>query len=105
MNGNPMIGVQMLLTLAVAFPQLGQNLFHWRRAKIELPEVCHQVRLPAAIHTTPFVADETKNTQPAMGCVITAFRRRPATFVPLLLGPPPVIRAIRLSIAEIPASR
>jgi hypothetical protein len=40
-----------------------------------------------------------------MGSVIAAFRRRPATFVPLLPSLPPVIRAIRLPIAEIPASR
>jgi hypothetical protein len=37
--------------------------------------------------------------------VIAALRRRPATFVPLLPSLPLVIRAIRLSIAEYPASR
>jgi hypothetical protein len=65
MNGDLMIGVQMLLTLAEPFPQLGQNLLHWRRTQFEQPEVRHQVWLPAAIHTPPLVANEAKNTQPA----------------------------------------
>ena len=100
-----MIGVQMFLTLAVAFPQLGQNLLHWWRTQFELPEVCHHVRLPAAVHTPPIVPDEAENTQPAMGSVIAALCRRPSTFVALLPSLPLVIRAIRLPIAEIPASR
>ena len=105
MNGNLMIGVQMLLALAVALPQLGQNLLHWRRTQFELPEVCHQVRFPAAIHATPLVADETQNAQSAMGSVIAAFRRRPAAFILLSPGLPPVVQAIRLCIAEIAATR
>jgi len=105
MNGNLMIGVQMFLALAEPFPQLGQNLLYWRRTQIELPEVHHHARLPAAIHTPPFIAHETKNAQLAMGGVITALRRRPATFVPPLPSLPSVNRAIRFPIAEIPASR
>jgi hypothetical protein len=61
MNGNLMVGVQMLLALTEPFPQFGQNLFHGRRTQLELPEVSYQVRLPATIHTSPFVTDETEN--------------------------------------------
>ena len=56
-----MIGVQMFLALAVAFPQFRQNLLHGRRPQIEPPEVCHYVRLKAAVHTSPLVTYETEN--------------------------------------------
>ena len=100
-----MVGVQVTLALAETLSQLGQHLFDGWRAQFELPEVCHHVRLPAAVHTPPIVPDEAENTQPAMVGIIAALGRSPSTFVLPLPCLPSVIRAIRLPVAESPASR
>jgi hypothetical protein len=61
LDRNLMIRMQVAFTLAEPFPQLGQNLLHWRRPQLEAPEVCHHVRLPSAVHASPLVADEAEN--------------------------------------------
>jgi hypothetical protein len=54
-----MVGVQVTLTLAETLSQLGQHLIYRRRTQFELPEVCHHVRLPAAVNASPAVSLET----------------------------------------------
>jgi len=100
-----MVRVQVRFSLAKSLAQFSQNLFYRRRPEIELTEVCHHVRFPPAVNTTPSIADEAEYPKPAMVCVIPALRRRPATFVVQLSRPPSVFRAIRFLIAERPASR
>jgi hypothetical protein len=70
-----MIRVQMPLTTAEPFPQFGQNLIHRRWTKLEPAAVRYDVRLPAAVHAPPLVANEAENTQPAMVGVIAALCR------------------------------
>jgi hypothetical protein len=67
-----MVGVQVTLALAEPFPQLGQHLFNGRRAKFELPEVLHQVRLPPTVSASPLITDEAKNPKAPMVGVVTA---------------------------------
>jgi hypothetical protein len=76
-----MVGVKVTLALAETLSQLGQDLFDWRRAQFELPEVRHQVRLPSAVNTSPLVADEAKNPQAAMVGVVTAGCRTTTLFI------------------------
>jgi hypothetical protein len=100
-----MIGVQMPLTLAEPFPQLGQNLVNGWRTQLELSEVLHDVWLPATIHTAPLVAEEAENPQSAMVGVIAALCRSPSPLIVLPLCLPFVLRAIRSRVAKNPASR
>jgi len=67
-----MVGVQVTLALAETLSQLGQHLFNGRRAQFELPEVPHQVRLPAAVNAPPLIADEAKDPKAPMLGVVTA---------------------------------
>ena len=67
-----MVGVQVTLALAETLSQLGQHLFNGRRAKFELPEVLHQVRLPPAVNASPLITNEAKNPKAPMVGVISA---------------------------------
>jgi hypothetical protein len=100
-----MVRMQVTLALAEPLSQFGQHLFDGRRAKFELPEVCHHVRLPATVHAPPLVADEAKNTQSAMVGVIAAGCRSPSPLIVLPLCLSPVLRAERLPVAESSAAR
>jgi hypothetical protein len=80
-----MVGVQVTLALAETLSQLGQHLFYGRRTQFELPEVCHYVGLPSAVHASPLVPDEAVNTQSAMGGVITAAASSASTRIALLV--------------------
>ena len=79
-----MVRVQVTLALAETLSQLGQHLFNGRRAKFELPEVLHQVRLPAAVDATPLIANEAKNPKAPMLGVVTAGCRSTTLFILLL---------------------
>jgi hypothetical protein len=100
-----MVGVQVTLALAETLSQLGQHLFNGRRAKFELPEILHQVRLPAAINASPLITNKAKNTKSPMLGVVTAGSRSPSPFIVLPLRFPFVLRAIRSRVAKSPASR
>jgi hypothetical protein len=89
-DGYLVIRVQMLLASCKASAQLREHFVGWRRLEPSLSAIPNHVRLPIAIHTTPAVALETKNPQPAMACVIPAFRSRAAAFVILMLPPAPM---------------
>ena len=105
LDGDLMIGVQMLFTPAEPFPQFGQNLFDRRWPQLEPPEVNHDVRLPAAVHASPLVAEEAENPQPAVVGVIAALCRRSSPLILVRLFLPSVVRAISFPTAESPASR
>jgi hypothetical protein len=100
-----MVGVQVTLTLAETFSQLGQDLFDGRRAQFELPEVLDHVRLPAAVHASPLVTNKAKNTKTPMVGVIAAGCRSPSPLIVLPLCLPLVLQAIRARVAKSPASR
>jgi hypothetical protein len=91
-----MVGVQVTLALAEALSQFGQYLFDGRRAKLELPEVRHQVRLPSAVNAPPLIANEAENPKAPMLGVVTAGCRSTADFILLPRHGPLVLRAIAL---------
>jgi hypothetical protein len=102
---NLMVRMQVAFSLAETFPQFCQNLLHGRGTQIELPEIFHYVRLPAAVDTPPFVADEAENPQPPMVGVIAAGCRSPSPLIVLPLRFPFVLRAPGYPVAENSASR
>jgi hypothetical protein len=79
-----MVGMQVTLALVEPLSQLGQHLFYGRRSQCELPEILHQVRLPAAVRTPPLITNEAKNPQSPMVGVIAAGCRSTSIFILLL---------------------
>jgi hypothetical protein len=100
-----MVRVQMRFSLVKSFAQFLKNPVNWRRSQIELSELRDNVRLPAAIHTPPLVADEAENSQSAIVGVIAAGCRSPSPLIVLPLRFPFVLRAVPFPIAERLASR
>lgn len=67
-----MIGVQMPLPLIVSVAKLGKHSISRRFAKLEPAAVRYNIRLPPAIHTTPAVALEAHDAQPAVIHIVSA---------------------------------
>jgi len=98
-----MVGVQVTLALAETLSQLGEHLFDGRRAKFELPEILHQIRLPAAVMASPRIADEAKNPKAPMVGVVTAGCRTTTLFI-FLAGYSPLVFRTVSALAECSAS-
>ena len=98
-----MVGVQVTLALTEPLSQLRQHLFDGWRSQLELPEILHQVRLPATVNTSPFIADEAKNPKAPMVRVVTAGCRTTTLFIFLAAYGALVFRAVS-AFAQRPAS-
>lgn len=83
-NRYPVVGVQVPLTPVQPRPQFVQHLLTRRVAQFESAAVRHNVRLPAAINTSPSVSLEAEKPKPTVVGVITALGWRAS--VPILLA-------------------
>ena len=104
-NRKLVVGVQVSLATLLLLPQFVQHFLNRRVAQLEASAVRHGLRFPSAIHTSPLVSLEAKDPELSVVGVIATRCRRSALFIPLPPCPPSVVRAIRLPIAESPASR
>ena len=69
-NRNLVVGVQVSLAMLLPLPQFIQDLLDRRVAQLKVSAVCHDVRLPPAIHTSPLVSLEAENPKSAVVCVV-----------------------------------
>ena len=100
-----MVRVQVPLVPVATVPQLGEHLLGRRRAKLVLPEVPNNVRLPIAVTATPGVAEEAKQPQSTVGCIVVARGRVGPVLVDLCVAGTPVIGTSGSVAGEVTAAR
>lgn len=104
-NRNLVVGMKMSLATLQPLAQFVQDPFDRRVAQFEATAIRDDVRFPTAIHTSPRISLEAQDPELPMVSAIPTRCRRSALFIPLPPHLPPVVRAVRLSIAEGLATR
>ena len=104
-NRNLVVGVQVSLATLLPLPQFVQHFLNRRVAQFEAAAVRDDLRFPSAIHTSPLVSLEAKNPKLSVVRIVPTRCRCSSLFIPLLPRLPSVVRAVRLPIAQILATR